>query len=144
MFAGEGAAVAYHQIRRVVHEGAEFLDPIASEQVEVDAGVDAALAEVAVEGGEIAVFIEQLVEVAQVAAELFWGHAGILPALPGVWLAGDEDGGTQCGFADGPELARFPWIIAELHGDVVSGLLEIHHQGAGAVVGLALAFAAEL
>ena len=83
MLARERAAVADHQVGRLVHEGAELADALRRLQVEVDAHVDAALAEVAEVGGAVAVLVEQGCLLAQVVAQLLRGHGGVLPALPG-------------------------------------------------------------
>src|SRR5690606_30687236 len=56
------AAVFHHEIGRLLNEAAESLDTGGSHQIEVDAAVDASLAEVAIEGGVVAVFFEQRAE----------------------------------------------------------------------------------
>src|SRR4029078_6486149 len=51
---GERAAVRHHEVGRVLDEGAELTDTGRGVQVEGDADVHAAVAEVAVEGGLVA------------------------------------------------------------------------------------------
>ena len=53
---------------------------LAAAQIEVDARVDAAVAEVPVDRGSIAVAPDELAELAQVAAEAHRVDRGILPA----------------------------------------------------------------
>ena len=54
VLAGEGAAVADHEVSRLVHELTETGDAFFGFVIEVDAGVDAGVAEVAVERAVIA------------------------------------------------------------------------------------------
>ena len=68
-------------------------------EVEVDAGVDAALAVVAVERAAVAVLGHERGDGAQIVAELRGRNGGVFPALAAIGLAGDEDHGAERGFA---------------------------------------------
>ena len=69
--------------------------PSALVEVEVPAGVDAALAVVAVERALVAVAVGQLLQLAQVLAEALGRDRRVLPALVRVGLAGDERGRAE-------------------------------------------------
>src|SRR5581483_8018950 len=70
MFTGERAAEGDDDVCGAIDELAEFADTGRGFEVEVDAHVDTALAEVAVEGAAVAVFAHEGVDLAQVDAEL--------------------------------------------------------------------------
>ena len=75
VLAGDRPAVADDQVARLVQELAEVLDALVGLQLEVDPGVDAALAEVAVERAVVAELLEQLAEVAEVGPTRSGGTA---------------------------------------------------------------------
>jgi hypothetical protein len=68
VFAGEGAAVGEGDVGGAVDELAEFENAGGGFEVEVEAHVDAALAEVAVHGGGVVVLVDEGVDGAEVAA----------------------------------------------------------------------------
>jgi hypothetical protein len=73
-------------------------------KVEWDPGVDAALPEVAIQGGgAVVVSAQQRAQLAQVKAQLVDGDGGVLPALRCLALALDPGGGSQAGLPDGPD-----------------------------------------
>ena len=107
VFAGEGASVGEGDVGGSLDELAELEDAGAGFEVEVEAHVDAALAEVAVHGAEVAVLLHEGVELAEVGAELRGVDGGVLPALPAGSYVGDEGGGSEAGLADGPDARGF-------------------------------------
>src|SRR5215203_770987 len=104
MLAGERAAVSGHEVRRLLEERAVPADSLRAGQVEVDAGVEAALSEVAVEGGAIAVAAQEGLQVSQVGSEPVRGHGRVLPAGPGIAEAGIAGGRPHGGLAHLPDL----------------------------------------
>ncbi len=65
-----------------VHELAEVEDAFFGLEVEGDAHVDAALAEVSVHGAVVAVLVHEGDDVAEVGAELGGVDGGVFPAFP--------------------------------------------------------------
>ena len=65
--------------------------------------MNAALAEVAVQRPDIAVLVDQLFEIAQVRAEFFGRHRGILPAFVILGHAGHFRGRAETLFAQVPD-----------------------------------------
>ena len=82
VFAGDGAAIADDEVGGCFHELTEFCDTIFRLQVEVDAGVNAAVAEVAVERAGVTIAGHQLAQVAKIGPEFFRGDGGVFPAFP--------------------------------------------------------------
>src|SRR5205085_12119468 len=80
VLAGERTAEGRHEVGRTLEERAEGATPVGRGQLEVDARVDAALAEVAVQRRRVAVPSQQFVEGAQVLAEPRRWHGPVLPA----------------------------------------------------------------
>ncbi len=115
VLAGDRPAVADDQVARLVQELAEVLHALVGLQLEVDPGVDAALAEVAVERAVVAVLLEQLAEVAEVRADAVGRHGGIFPPLPGVLLAGNAGGRPQARLADLPQVLFLRLVVEQLH-----------------------------
>ena len=103
VFTGERAAVGEGDVGGAVDELAEFEDAGRSLEVEVEAHVDAALAEVAVHGAGVVVLVHERADGAEVAAELSGVDGGVFPALPAGADAGDEGGGAEAGLADVPD-----------------------------------------
>src|ERR1700733_23379 len=94
VFSGERAAVSEGDVGGAVHELAEGEDAFGGFEVEVDAHVDAALAEVSVHRAGVVELGHENANGAQVAAELCGVDGGVFPALPSgsgfsVWV-GDE------------------------------------------------------
>ena len=67
--------------RNILYAGGAF-------EVEVHPGVHAPLAEVAVVDTPVAVVVEDLLEVAQIGAELVGVHGGVLPVALGIHVPG--------------------------------------------------------
>ena len=65
----------------------EMIDAFSSHKVEIDAGMNAALAEVAVQSATIVECIEKLPKPAQIITEPVRMNSGVFPSLPGVVLA---------------------------------------------------------
>src|SRR5690606_14383118 len=103
VLAREGAAVAGDDLCGLAGEIAVLLDPRGALEVEVDARVDAPLAEVAVERGAVPEPLQEPPEVAEVLAQVLDGYGGVLPPLPGGRLARHERGGPEPGFPHDPE-----------------------------------------
>ncbi len=106
MLARERAAIGDHQLGGLAQEVAPARDALRRAQLEVDARVDAAVAEMAVQRGAVAVAVDQLLELAQVVAEAHGIHRRVLPAdhrvgpVVGLEL---ERGGRGAGLADRPD-----------------------------------------
>ncbi len=105
VFARQRPAVGHHEIGGVGEEAPERRDAVVGEQVEVDAHVHAALAEVPVRDAAQPVRREERAERAQVGTEPFRRDGGVLPARPGLRTVGHARGGAGGGFADAPELS---------------------------------------
>ena len=103
VFAGERAAEGTDDFGGAVDELAEVFHPIWSSEIEIDAGVHAALAVVAVERAAVAVFGHQRFDGAQIVAKLRGRNGGIVPAFPAFGLAGNKDRSAESGFADMPD-----------------------------------------
>ena len=115
MLAGERAAVGENDVGGAFDEEAKFADARFGFEVEVDARVDAALAEVAVERAAVAKLLHESGELAEVGTELRGRNGGVLPTFPSVGLAGDEDHGAECRFADEPDAGGFGGRIKATH-----------------------------
>ncbi|CAI4170767.1 hypothetical protein CCOS2040_18555 [Streptomyces albidoflavus] len=92
-------------------EAPEAADAVGGEQVEVDADVDAAVAEVPVRGAAQPVVGEQGAEVAQVRAEPGGRHRAVLPAGPRLGAVGHPGGGAGGVLADPPEGALAGGVV---------------------------------
>ncbi len=105
VFARVRAAMAHHQVRGLFDEPPEPADARAAQQVEVDADVDATLAEVPVRDAAQAVPLFQLAEVPQVRAEPLGRHGCVLPAGPRLGTVGHAGGDAGAFLADPPQRA---------------------------------------
>src|SRR5581483_3050081 len=106
MFTGERTAVSNNQIGSFSHELAVFADTIAGLQVEANSSVNAAVSEMAVEHGFVAIAVEHLSQLAQITAQLPGSYCGILPAFPGERLTGHMGGRSQTRFTHFPHFFR--------------------------------------
>ncbi len=97
-----------------------FGDVLGGVKAEIDAAVDAALPEVAVEDDEIVVAVAEGVEVAEVGPELCGFNGGILPAVPGVFRLAGNAGNTEAELAhlEGGLLLR--GIFEQAHADLIA------------------------
>src|SRR6185312_12998553 len=68
-------------------------------QIEIDPAVDETVAEMSIYRGLVAIFVHELLEVAQVAAEVLPAHGGVLPALVGLASPVQVGGGREAGLA---------------------------------------------
>ena len=127
MLAGERAAVAEHQIGGALDEFAIVADAGFALQVEIDAHVDAAVAEVAVERSLIVIFVEQLANIAEIRAHFFRGDGGIVPAFPFGRRARCGGGGAHAGFADSPQNGGFRGGV-DAHGGGIRAFLQARHE----------------
>ena len=132
-----------HEIRRLVDEGAVLRDPGGGLEVEVDARVDAALAEVAVEVALVAVLVEELAQIAKVVPESRGRDGGILPPFPRAQLARHVGGGAEARLAHGPDEA-LAFRVAEDGGASVAPLLHRVDEFLCVRVGFFAGVAAEL
>ncbi len=121
-----------------------FAMPWRGFEIEVDARVHAALAEMAVQVAGIAVLVEQLAQLAQIAAQVFWRHRRIFPAFPSDRLVRHVRGCAQPSLAHLPDLLFHRRVVVQLHRRRVLLLLERIHQPPRLRVGLVLVGAAEL
>ncbi len=132
VFAGKRAAVAHHQVRGLFHEVAICAHAFRSLQVEGDAAVDAAIAEVAENRPAVMVFAQQLVEIAEVISEDFRRHRGIFPGRPRV-LDMRHAAGAHAGFANMPDLMLLGGIVDHLHpGVALQTALRFHSRASRA------------
>src|SRR5260370_35006621 len=106
MLSRDAAAIADHYICCFLHERPELADALAACQVEVNPVVDAALPEVAVEGGGVTIAFDQPGVISKVVAQFFGWDCCVLPAFPVVMLAGDDGGRTPARFAYRPDFRR--------------------------------------
>jgi hypothetical protein len=148
VLAGERAAIGGDQVSGVLHEPAVGDDAVSGVEVERDAGVHAALAEVPVQArhglvGVAEAFVESL-QIPQVVTEPLRRHRGVLPALPRVAFAGHVRGGAQPRFADLPQLVLVRGIVEERDVRVVLGLAERVEQALTGRVDLVAGVGAEL
>src|SRR5207248_10616507 len=81
---GERSAVGDDELRGLVEEALEDLEPVARPQVEVDPAVHASLAVVAEVDTPVPVAIEQRGEIAKVGAEPRRVDGGVLERRPGL------------------------------------------------------------
>src|SRR5947209_2420100 len=107
MFAGERTAVADDEVGGTLDECAVVANTVGALEVEADAHVNAAVAEVSVERAAIVVLVEQLADVAQIGAEFCRRNRCVVPTLPFGWDTGREGGSARPGFADLPDVLRF-------------------------------------
>ena len=114
VFAGERAAIADDEIGGLLDELAELGDAFFRLQVEVEARVHAAIAEVAVERAFVAELGHHLAQVAEIAAEFFGRDRGVFPSFPVQRLAGHVRSGAEAGFANVPD-ALGPCAGIQLH-----------------------------
>ena len=112
-------------------------------QVEVDAGVDAAVAEVAVERAFVTVGGHHLAQITEVAAKFFGGDCGVFPTFPGHGFSGHVRSHAESGFADFPH--AFDLLLAGIQPHVrwMGAVGERLHQGAGLGFGFPRGFGAE-
>src|SRR3546814_8335538 len=69
MLPGKRAARPQHEVGGVIQEGAVFVDSASACQVEIDAHMHAAAAEMAVEGASVAVAVQECAKLAQIGAD---------------------------------------------------------------------------
>ena len=105
MFAGERAAIADDEIGGLFDEVAELRDAFFRLQIEVEAGVNAGVAEVAVERAFVVEGGHHFAEVAEIGAEFFGSDGGVFPAFPVQRLAGDVRGDAEAGLRGFPRCA---------------------------------------
>ena len=144
VFAGNGAAIADHEVGSGFHKLAELGDTVFRLQVEIDAVVNAAMAEVAVERALVAEVREHFAEIAEIAAEFFRGDGGIFKAFPVERFAGHMRGDAEAGFANFPHALGLLMVSAEPHVGRVRAAAERLHQAAGLGFGFPRGFCAEL
>ena len=88
--------------RRVVEETAHLLQSFAGPKAEIDAAMNAAVAEMAVKGGVVIVAVEQLAKLAQVISKALRRNGRVLEPFPGVRVMGHERSAAKA------RLARLP------------------------------------
>ena len=107
MLAGKRSAITDHQIRSAFDELPIFSNSVFALQIETHAHVDAAVSEMSVERSVVVVFVEQLADIAEVAAQFFRRDGRVVPSLP--FGRGARGGGsrTRPGLAQLPNVAGF-------------------------------------
>jgi hypothetical protein len=111
VLAGERAAVAHDEVRGFLGEPVELPDPGGGDEVELDAGVHAALAEVPVHGAAVVVLVIQRAQVADIVAERLGRDRGVLPPRPVVLAIGWEGRRPEAALADVPQIAAVPALL---------------------------------
>ena len=112
MLAGERATEAHDEIRGLLDERAIVADAGRGFEIEVDARVQAAMTEVAVEGSGVVVLIEQSSQSLRRYSPIFSGGTAESSQPSQVKrLAGNEGGGTEAGFADLPDERLFALVV---------------------------------
>ena len=141
MFAGDRASIAHHEVGRLFHELAEFRYAFFRSQVEVDARMDAPMAEVAVKRAFVAVGGHHFAQIAKISAKFFGSHRRVFPAFPVQRLARDMRRNAESGFANFPHAFDLLFIRVEAHlgGDRTSA--ESLHQAPGLGFGFPRLFA---
>src|SRR5690606_8300631 len=144
VLAGERAAVADDDVGRALDELAVALDAAAAHEVEVDAAMDEALAEVAVEGRLIVELVHQAPEVPEVVAHAVRRDRRVLPAGPGGFQSGHERGRAEPRLAQLPQLVRRGAAVVEQHGRGAAGAAQLIHEAQGVVTRVGQGVSAEL
>ena len=97
-------------------------------QPEIDARMDEALTEMAIERAEIIIFIQQGAEIAQIPADVIRRNSGIFPAFPRVRLIRHTRAGAE------PRITNFPddlfmfWVVNESHRRWIRLRLQLGHE----------------
>src|SRR5664280_2525090 len=115
MFSGERASESNHKVRGLFHKGAIVADSFCALHVEVDARMQAAMAKVPVEGSDVVVFVEQVLELAQVLAHACGRDGGIFPPLPEMRFTRNEGRSPEARFAYLPDLLLLRGIFEEAY-----------------------------
>ena len=136
----QGATVRDHQVRGLGHEAPVLRDAFARLQVELDARMHAALAEVAIQRALEAVPVELLAKLAQIAPQPLGRNGGVFPAFPRFLAVGEPRGGAQTSLAHLPQLLLVLLVVEQLHRGAAR---EAGHQRARFRVRLRLRVAAE-
>ncbi len=144
VLAGDGAAVADHEVGGLFHKLAEVGDARFRLQIEIDASVHAGVAEVAVERAFVAVRGHHLAQIAEIAAKFFGGDGGVFPAFPAHGFAGHVRGHAESRFADFPHAFDLLLVGVEAHVRRMGAVGESLHQSAGLGFGFPRGFSAEL
>ena len=134
VLAGERAAVLGDQVGGLLDEPPEVGDSPLGEQVEVDADVDAAVAEVPVVDALPTVLLHERVEATQVRAEPVRRDGGVLPAGPRLTAVGQSGRAAGAVLANAPQRSR----LRRVGDDQAGGAVLLHRSGdlAGALLGL--------
>src|SRR5690606_39646803 len=96
----EAAAMGRHEGRGILHEGAQRLAVVLEGNVE--AHVDAAVAKVPERLTTHAMALHEVIEVAQVGAQVLRGNRRVLPAGPALLIHVAAAGKARAVRADGP------------------------------------------
>src|ERR1039458_6187786 len=128
VFAGDRAAVAYHEVSGLFHKLAEFAHAFAGFEIVVHARMHAGVAEVPVERAVVVEGLHQPPQVAEVDAEFVWRDGGVFEAFPTNRFAGDVRSHSQTGFADIPNAPRLARVGEQAQVGRRSGAFERLHQ----------------
>src|SRR5258705_13726235 len=112
---GERSAIMRHRIGGLFDKGPVARDAILRLEVEIDARMHAAVAEMAVERTVVAGPIEQPAEVAKIIPDELRRHSRILPTRPSVVPAGYPGRRAEGGLADSPDQFLLSGIFEHSH-----------------------------
>src|SRR6185503_6308680 len=80
VLARQRSAVRRDEMRRLVEKARPACDAVGRVQIEVDTAVHAALPEMPVERGRVAVAIEELLKISQIVADVLGADRRVLPS----------------------------------------------------------------
>src|ERR1035437_4780955 len=107
VLAGEGTAVFEDYVGGFIDKLSILCNSFSGLEIEGEAEVHTALAEVPIHRRAIAVAIDQAEQIAQICAEKFGRNGGVFPAFAAVLLSGNEDAGSETGLANSPHALGF-------------------------------------
>ncbi len=144
MLAGQRPAKSHHHVGGLFDEASIPGDPFHRLQIEVDARVDAPLAEVPVEGALETVLSEQLPEGSQVVTQPLRRNGRVFPSFPVLRLARNERGGPECRLPHRPRVGGLDRIAEQPHRRSARRRSERVHQSPGLILGFVQCVGPEL
>src|SRR5690242_12544082 len=138
-----GTAVFHDEIDSLADKRAIVANSFNGAKIEIDASMNAALAEVPVERAVIAVLFEEFAQIAQIVADFVGRNSGVLPTFPCDWLSGNEGRGAKSRFANLPNELFLLFVVVKLHSRSAGASFETGHHRHCFRVRFFLAFAPE-
>lgn len=128
MLAQELTTMGRDQLRCLIHEGFELRDALLRAEVEGDAHVHVALAEVTKWNTAQLMFCHQCVQIPQVVRQVFRWNCRILPVGLGLPAIGQARHDSRRGLTDAPRLPHFLFLRARgrSQSSDISRLREVH------------------